>query len=142
VTDLEIIRDAVYKTDSYHNQTSAALAAAITAPYRLKKLSLLQLIQQVQAAGGGDAQEFRAFWQYQEYVCRAEEAFAAGDLADVQALLLMCPIAFTAATQTALQTVIAANTLRLVDVVAAETGSDPAPTTVTAADVDAALKRK
>jgi len=40
-----------------------------------------------------------------------------------------------------LNTVIAANTLRLIDVVAAELGQN-APATVSAADVDAALGRK
>jgi hypothetical protein len=115
------------------------LAAAITAAHSLKPLSLLQLIQQVQAAGG-DAQEFRAIWQYQEYVRRAEEAFTAGDLAAVQALLLMCPIAFTMLTQKALQTVIAANTLRLVDLIAAEL-DQTAPAKVTSADINAALGR-
>ena len=124
-------------TANYASCSSANLAAAITAAHSLKPLSLLQLIQQVQAAGG-DAQEFRAIWQYQEYVRRTEEALAAGDLAAVQALLLICPVEFSAAMQKALQQVIAANTLRLVDVVAAEM-LQAAPVTVTAADVNAAL---
>jgi hypothetical protein len=132
-----LIKIACFRCTDYAKRASADLAAAITAAHSLKPLSLLQLIQQVQAAGG-DAQEFRAIWQYQEYVRRTEEALAAGDLAAVQALLLICPVEFSAAMQKALQQVIAANTLRLVDVVAAEM-LQAAPVTVTAADVNAAL---
>jgi hypothetical protein len=134
-----IIAIACYRVKNYASCANTTLAAAITAAHSLKPLSLLQLIQQVQAAGG-DAQEFRAIWQYQEYVRRAEEAFTAGDLAAVQALLLTCPIEFTAATQKALQTVIAANTLRLVDLIAAEL-DQTAPAKVTSADINAALGR-
>ena len=134
-----LIKIACFRCTDYAKRASADLAAAITAAHSLKPLSLLQLIQQVQAAGG-DAQEFRAIWQYQEYVRRAEEAFTAGDLAAVQALLLMCPIAFTMLTQKALQTVLTANTLRLVDLIAAEL-DQTAPAKVTSADINAALGR-
>jgi hypothetical protein len=126
-------------TANYASCSSANLATAITAAHSLKPLSLLQLIQQVSAAGG-DAREFRALWQYQEYVRRAEEDLRVGNLAAVQTLLLVCPVEFSAKTQAALQGVIAANTLRLVDVVAAELGQ-AAPAKVTSADVNAALSR-
>lgn len=135
------VKIACYRTGSnYAARTSTDLVAAITTPYSLKPLSLLQLIQAVQLAGG-DAGEFRAIWQFQEYVQRAEVAFGAGELAAVQALLLVCPVAFSARTLAAINTVITANTLRLMDLVAAELELT-APATVTAADVAVALGRK
>jgi len=136
-----LIRSACYYTGSnYAARTSDDLVAAILAPAALKELSLLQLFTMAVQAGA-EAAEFRAIWQYQEYVRRVEEALARGDLAATRALLTVCPVPFSEKTLAALNTVIAANTLRLIDVVAAELGQN-APATVSAADVDAALGRK
>lgn len=136
-----LVKQVCYRVGSdYAARNSTDLAAAVLAPTSLRVTSLLQLFTMAVQAGA-EAAEFRAIWQYQEYVRRVDEALARGDLAATQALLATCPVAFSEKMLAALNTVIAANTLRLIDVVAAELGQN-APATVSAADVDAALGRK
>ncbi len=132
---------ACYRTGSnYASCTSADLAAAISAPSALKPLSLLQFFTAAVSLGA-DPTEFRAIWQYQEFVRRAEESLVNGDLLAVQTLLAICPLSFSAKALAALNAVITANVLRLVDVVAAELQL-AAPATVSATDVAVALGRK
>ena len=139
-----IITNACWRTGSdWREQPAATLAAAIVQPVALRPMALMTLFTHATAAGA-DVTEFRDIWQYAEYVQRVEHALTDGDLAGALAMLIVCPVQFGQATLAALQAVLAANTLRLVDTVAAEQSQlgavVTAPVTVTADDVTAALK--
>ena len=118
------------------------LAMAIVQPAALRPMSLMELFRQAAVANAVVA-EFAAIWQYSEYVRRVETALQNGDLAGASALLAVCPVQFSEKTLDALQATLAANTLRLVDVLAAEQSLPGAPVTapegITDSDVTAAL---
>jgi hypothetical protein len=133
-----------YPANEWRPQTAATLAAAITQPAALRPMSLMQLFTAAAQAGATVA-EFSAVWQYSEFVQRVETALTDGDLAGAQALLAVCPVEFTPTTLGTLAAVLAANTLRLVDVVAAEQSRPgavvTAPAQIDADDVTAALTK-
>lgn len=128
-----------YPANEWRPQTAATLAAAITQPAALRPMSLMQLFTAAAQAGATVA-EFSAVWQYSEFVRRVETALTTGDLAGATALLAVCPVQFGERTLAAIQVVLVANTLRLVDVVATEQSQLGAPESVTDSDVTAALE--
>jgi hypothetical protein len=130
------ILNAIWRVSSLWRSLNAEiLAASIVQPVALRPMSLMGLFTTAAGAGATVA-EFSAVWQYSEYVQRVETALQSGDLAGAQALLTVCPVQFGQATLVALQTVLAANTLRLVDVVAAEQ-SRPGAVVTAPAEIDA-----
>lgn len=137
-----IIRYSCWCMSTWPQTDATTLATASVQPAALCQMSLMDLFQQA-AAQGAVVSEFASIWQYSEFVQRVETSLQSGDLAGAQALLAVCPIQFGGATLAALGGVLAANTLRLVDVVAAGQ-SQPgavvtAPAKVTPEDVTAAL---
>lgn len=138
----ELIKLACWRAGSdYASRTSEALAAALVAPCALRPLGLLGLFQAA-VAGGADAAELGGLYRFDRFIDHTEAVLASGDLAGVQALVAMAESlgGLSPATMKAIGAVIAAQTLRLVDVVAAELGV-AAPATVSAAEVDEALQR-
>lgn len=138
----ELIKLACWRAGSdYASRTSEALAAALVAPCALRPLGMLAFFQEAVAAGA-DAGELGRLYQFGRFVEDVEAVLAAGDLAAMQALVVMAEGlgGLSAATMAAIGAVIEAHTLRLVDVVAAELGV-AAPATVSAAEVDEALQR-
>lgn len=128
----------VYPANQWRTLPAGVLAQAVLQPVALKSMDLMTLFAGAQTAGA-DVAEFRAVWQYSEFVQRVERALNDGNLTGAMGLLAVCPVDFSGRTLQALQTVLAANTLRVVDVVASETGQ-AAPETVTALDVTLALE--
>lgn len=121
---------------------AADIASGVSAPVALRSMSLMDLFTRA-ASAGADVAEFKSIWQYSEFVQRVEAALGDGNLAGAQGLLAVCPVNFSGATLAAFAGVLEANTLRLVDVVAAEQ-SQPgavvtAPAKATPEDVTAAL---
>jgi hypothetical protein len=116
---------------------AAALAQAISQPVALRPMDRKSLFGAVLVAGGNPT-ELRQLYAYSAYMNDIETALGDGDLVAAQGLLLLCPIDLGPATQAAIGAVLAANTLRLVDVVAGETG-EAAPVEIDADDVTAAL---
>lgn len=132
------ILNAIWRASSdWRSLDAATLATAVVQPAALRPMSLMDLFQQA-AAANATVTEFAAIWQYSEYVRRVETALQGGDLAGAMALLAVCPVQFSEKTVDGLQATLAANTLRLVDAVAAEQAT-VAPVAVTADDVTAAL---
>jgi hypothetical protein len=137
-----IIKIACHRSGPNWPETSSTdLATAITEAYRLNPLSILEFFQAIIAAGGAQA-ELAPLYGYQKLIEHLERALANGDLAAVQVCVGLAADLESLSQETtdAIEAVIAANSLRLVDIVAAEIGED-APETVTTADVDAALGR-
>ncbi len=95
-------------------------------------------------AAGADIREFRALWRYEEFVRRVESAMQEGDDKALSALIATIPVDLSPATMRAVQSVIQANMLRLIDVVWPEMDErgepvpDP-PREVTAGMVEKAL---
>jgi hypothetical protein len=80
----------------------------------------------------------RQLYGYSAYMQDVEAALNDGDLAAAQGLLLLCPVDLPAQTQQIIAGVLAAATLRAIDVVAAEIGQQ-APAQVDATAVASAL---
>jgi hypothetical protein len=128
-----------FPANTWTTVPASTLAEAVVQPGGLRSMSLMALFQTA-AAAGANVTEFRAIWQYAEFVQRTETALQTGDLPGATALLAVCPVQFSAATQQALQTVLAVNMLRLIDLVAAEQQPPvSAPAQVSATDVTLAL---
>lgn len=128
----------VYPANEWRTIPAGLLAQAVTQPVALKPMGLMGLFAGAQVAGA-DVSEFRAVWQYSEFVRRVEDALSTGNLAGAHGLLAVCPVEFTGDTLRALQTVLATNTLRAIDTVALERRETP-PETVDAFAVTAALE--
>jgi hypothetical protein len=129
---------SVYRRNEWKTKTAETLAAEISAPAALVKFANLTSFFGALVAAGADAADLKAAWAFSQFIQRFEEALQAGSLGAVQALVATIPFELSAASAQALNDLIAANTLRLIDVVAAEQG-EPAPESVSAADVTAAL---
>lgn len=137
-----LIALACWRTGSdYAMRTSADLTIAITAPIALRSLNLLTLLIAATQAGAIPA-ELHRLYQYAKYVEDAENVLRTGALLETQAMLAVAATigAWTTPTVMAVQTVIAANALSLLDLVAIELNTT-APINVTAADIDMALNR-
>ena len=132
-----------FRVPGWRSLGAATLAAAIVQPVALKPLDRKTLFGAVLQAGGKPA-ELRQLYGYSAYMTDIETALVNGDLAAAQGLLLLCPVDLGEATQYAIGAVLAANTLRLVDVVAAELSRPGAPVTapaeITERDVTEALE--
>jgi hypothetical protein len=142
----QIIAIACYRTGPEWPQASSAdLATAITELHSLSPMTLTSAFQAA-VANGGVVEEYGRVYSVMnnEFVVALKTGLHNGDLLGVSFLMQIAKthsnLAFSQASKDAIDAVIAANSLRLVDVVAAEIGED-APETVTAADVDAALGR-
>jgi hypothetical protein len=142
----DLIKIACYRTGpDWPETTSADLATAIVQPAAIKSLRLTAAFQAA-VAGGADLSELGAVYRVMtgEFITNLRDALHEGDLSQVQTLVAIAGadsvLAWSQATKDALDAVISANRLRLIDVVAAEIGED-APESVSAADVDAALGR-
>lgn len=138
----DIIKIACYRTGpDWPQQTSADLATAIVQPAALTGMRLLTFFQQIIAAGGVQA-ELAPLYERGQFIVNLEENLTNGDLAGVQTLASLAAdlVTMSETTTDAIDAVIAANSLRLVDVVAMELG-ETAPETVSEADVDEALGR-
>lgn len=132
----QIIAIACHRSGPEWPSTSSAdLSSAITEDRRLKSLSILEFFQAIIAAGGIQA-ELAPLYEYQKLIEHLERSLANGDLPAVQVCVGLAGDleSLSQATTDAIDAVIAANSLSLVDVVAEELGED-APETVTAADV-------
>ena len=129
------IKYATYRVPDHNSKTDAELAAAIIAPAALNKMTLLEFFQQVIAAGGIQAEVAPAY-THSEFMADLKLNLARGDLAALQVLVSLAEniLTMTPVTTAAIQTVLTNNSLRLVDVVAAELGTT-APETITAQDV-------
>lgn len=129
---------ACWRTSSGWRQTSAAaLAATVTQPAALRPMDRKTLFGAVMTAGGV-ATDLRQLYAYSAYMEDVETTLRDGDLMAAQGLVALCPVDLSPATQQAIDMVLAANTLRMVDLVALEQ-HDTAPAQVTAEDVTAAL---
>ena len=137
-----VIGIACFRTD-YQTKTPAQLAIDIAQPVALRSLALTSAFKAA-VANGASLAELGAVYRVMnnEYIANLRDALHAGDLAQTQILVAIASsdtvLNFSQATKDALQAVITANELRLVDVVATEL-DQPAPETVTAADVEAAM---
>lgn len=127
----------VFPVNEWRDQEAQRLATAILQPVALRPMSLMDLFQ-LSVAQGALTVEFRSIWGYGEFVKRTEEALQGGNLVGAVGLLQVCPVSFSPQTLAAIQAILAANTLRVVDVAAAER-REAAPVTVTTDDVIAAL---
>lgn len=130
------------------NTSSSDIAAAIIAPYCIKKMELVEFFSALAAAGAVVA-EVAPLYQWKRFVDDLEYQLRNPDCqtgtGNYQILLMLVEMAqhlttMTEPTLAAIQVVIDATARRLVDVVAAEVG-EVAPETVTAANVDEALER-
>lgn len=136
------IKIACWRASSDYAKTpSAQLAQLITAPCALKPLTLLDLFTAA-TQHGASIVELSKIYDSDKLIEHAEGILLERDLAKATAILQIIALrcAWSKATIDAMTAVIAANTLRLVDVVAAELG-EVAPQSVSADDVDAALER-
>jgi hypothetical protein len=145
---MDLIKIACYRTTPYWSEAASEdLATAIVQPAATSPLTLTLAFQQAIAAGAVFS-ELAQMWKFSHFIEVLRAALHDGDLAGVQNMIasgaLMKDEAgsliWSQATTDALNAVVANNSLRLIDVVAAELGED-APESVSAADVDAALGR-
>lgn len=137
----DIIRIACWRANHDYTPTSAEYAALCVAPAAWQPCSLVAFFQEIIAAGAVVA-ELAQIYMYGQLVADVRAALEEGRADELQALAALLPhlLTLSAPTQAAIATTLAAHTLRLVDVVAAER-QEEAPATVTAADVDEALGR-
>lgn len=136
-----VIEIACYRVTNWAATSSADLATAVVQPAALSSMRLLSFFQQIVAAGG-DQTELAPLYDRSQFIIHLEENLMNGDLAGVQTLASLAAdlVTMDQATIDAIEAVIAANSLRLVDVVATELG-ETAPETVSEAEVDEALGR-
>lgn len=135
-----MIATTIYRTfpaNQWIVRPADALAAAISQPAAVRPMERKTLFGAV-AQAGGDLAAIRQLYGYDAYMRDVDTALQDGDLAAAQGLLLLCPVDLPAGTQAIIAGVLAANTLRAVDVVAIEMGQQ-APAQVDAAMVTAAL---
>lgn len=139
---MDIIKISCYRGTSNWSKTSSAdLVAAIQQPTALRPMTLLDFFQRLLAAGAIKS-EIAPLYDRSEFIRDLKDNLQSGDLAGVAALASLAEdiVTLSQTTIDAIASVLSTNSLRLVDVVAAELG-ETAPKTVTAADVDAALGR-
>lgn len=146
---MDAVRISCYRVSSgYAGMSSADLVTAITAPYCLRRMELVEFFGLLTAAGAVVAEiaplyQFDLFVSHLEYQLRHPEGqTGTGNYAAVGMFVTMAQnlTTMSTATLTAIQTVLAVSALRLVDVVAAELG-EAAPETVSEAEVAEALGR-
>lgn len=140
----DLIKISCQRTSPNWLQTSSAdLATAISTASALQGTRLTEAFQAAVAAGASLSELGACYSQMNnEFVVNLRDALHDGDLTQVSVLVAIAAdqLSWSQTTINALNGIIAARSLRLVDVVAAELG-ETAPETVTAADVDAALGR-
>lgn len=138
-----------YGAGEWEQMSSADLAAAISAPYSLRKMELVEFFGAISQAGAV-TDEVAEFYKVQRFVDDLEYQLrnpqGQANTGNYAAMGMLVSVAqslttLTAPTLGAISAVMAATTQRLVDVVAAELGEE-APETVTAGDVDEALGRE
>lgn len=158
---MDTIKVSCWRQAGWPQISSADLAAAISAPYAIRRMELVEFFGSIAAAlaqitGGSQAQaagmvaaETARLYQAGRFLDDLEYQLRnlggqtnAGNYAAVLYLVQTAQTLTTLseAMLTAIQTVITASTLRLVDVVAAELG-EPAPGEVSAGMVDEGLGR-
>lgn len=114
----------------------AALATEAAQPYDLIPATLIQLFQEAVALGA-DPAEMAKLWSYNNYIDWAEDSLAAGNLANMQALIATMPGSLEADTIVAIAAAITART-RAAYVALWPEGETP-PESISAADVTEAL---
>jgi hypothetical protein len=127
----------VFPANQWRAMPAEALAAAITQPAALRQMDRKTLFGAV-VQSGGDVAALRQLYGYSAYMQDVETALQHGDLAAAQGLLLLCPVDLPAATQAIVAGVLAANTLRAIDVVAVAQNQQ-VPAQIDAAAVAVAL---
>lgn len=106
-----MMQTTIFRTsDRWRALDAAGNVMLLNAPARLRRMTVLQLFQAA-VEGGADPAEFRALWQYGEFIKRMEAGLQNGDLAGVHALLATIPVELSEGTLAAVELVIATNTL-------------------------------
>lgn len=126
-----------YPANEWRTVPAEPLAATTVQPAALRPMDRKTLFGAVVQAGGA-VSDLRQLYGYAAYMDDVETALREGDLVAAHGLVALCPVDLGPATQAAIAAVLAANTLRAIDVVAAEQRST-APAQVTTEDVTAAL---
>lgn len=138
-----MIDTVCFRVNNWQQTSSVDLVTAITSVTALEPTRLTDAFQAAVAAGASLGELGKCYSQMNnEFVVNLRDALHDGDLTQVSVLVTIAAdqLSWSQTTIDALNGIIAARSLRLVDVVAAELG-ETAPETVTAADVDAALGR-
>lgn len=136
---LNVVRHACFGVAGYLEKTSEELAAALNAPATLRPVDLETAMAEAVVAGAAAA-DFTAIWTYPNWLDRLERGLTNGDYVDISLLLQTRPISWSAETDAAVTTVIAARVLTLAQAKAVEQDVDAdLLVVVTADDVAAAL---
>jgi hypothetical protein len=138
---MDIIAMACYRVPDWEKLSSDELATAIVQPAALNPLTMTGAFCAAVLAGA-DLGELGAAYSKMnnEYVVNLRDALHHGDFNQVQVLIQIgaAVLGWSEKSLGAIQAILAANTLRLVDVVAIEK-NESAPPVVSAADIEAAL---
>ena len=132
---------AIFRVPNYATKDASQLAEAVTAPAALQPISLTDAFAASIQGGAALAELGLVYTQMNNaFVVNLRAALNSGNLVQAGILLQIAHnrLNWSDETMNAINAVLAANSLRLVDVVAREQGEEP-PEQVSAADVTATL---
>ncbi len=136
-----MITTSIYRTKDWRSKNASTLAAEITTPVALRETRLTTAFQEAVGRGASLSDLGKCYSvMNNEFVINLRDALHDGDLVQVTVLIAIATgqLEWSSATVQALQATIAAHTLSLVEMVAAEL-AEPGPGVVDAAVVESAL---